>query len=201
MKAPDYTIQEAVKGFIFKNCVYDVYVKCYKEERSRDNKQIFVIDYNLYKSGFKTEQDARDFISKQEPVKEPVFNEHISEPVISFLKCFKQTPRRFKTERSYPKEDRGTYTRVRLELLDLVSQEKYEIDAYQFHRSTKYRANTKNLLWATEDELAYLVEEVGKIVKERVERLKYLKDVRAKRNNQKERTRLTEIYKMGIDDV
>lgn len=181
MEQYDYIIKEKIKGLFKKSTYYDVYEKFYEEI----NHNIFRIDYQLYKSGFKTEQEARKFIENLKPIDPPIFKNKISEPVISFVKCFKENHRRFKIERL----NKIWSDHAEIRITDLITKESYEL-VFEYSvlcEKIVISPTSENLKWATNEELDYLFHEIYTFLGDRKKKLTEIR-------NNRQRKRLMEVY-------
>lgn len=126
--------------------------------------------------------------SPLEPVK-PCENEpDISEPVTSFLKCFNSTPKRFKLVRS----DTDSRRLSKYQFNDLETNESWKITIWGggYHGCKIHDTN-----WMTSDEQKLIVKTITNYyIKRNYKRLSILAK-RYARKMEKERSRLTAIYK------
>lgn len=140
-------------------------------------------------------------------VKPPKAEKDISEPVLAFVKCVRENPKRFEVESdismwfsvSYvePKE----YTAYRL--WDKVTDEgwylrgRHHYSPYFFYTTPGQNASRfyKDPSFLTVDEKEYVLKEVSSIMEYRIERKNKLEEIRKDRRIRDERNRLKEIYK------
>lgn len=116
----------------------------------------------------------------------------ISEPVTSFLECFKQQPRRFKFVRTDKKYN--DYGIQRYLFTDTKTSESWKISYWPYYETPP---KIEDVTWMTDDERELIFEVLAKYYGDRVERLsKIRKDLYTAKVN-KERERLTAIYKEG----
>lgn len=119
-----------------------------------------------------------------------VFNP--SEPVTSFIKCFKDNPRRFTmTETTTTRilcHGRKTYR-----FKDKVANETWAITI----RPADYQSYPEitNTTWMTKDELTALTILIGQYYNDRHDKLSKYRADKIQRRKDKERDRLTQIYK------
>lgn len=120
-------------------------------------------------------------------------NLEISEPVSSFLHCFRMTPRRF----SLVEIELGNisyFSRKQHRFTDKVSGESWIIDTRPgcYYETQQRIQNTK---WLTDEENLSIMIVVGEYYSERKIKMDEIKKARANRLVKKERDRLTKIYK------
>lgn len=113
----------------------------------------------------------------------------ISEPVLSFIKLYKENPKDFRVKREIDRLDFST--KYLYSVFDRVNRKLFSI--YEVHHYVTYVGTTKwgtgiNTGWATQDEMQ---EVFNVILEERKSRYKALKDKRYSL----QRERLTKLYK------
>lgn len=138
-------------------------------------------------------------------VKPPKPEKDISEPVLSFVQCVQNSPKRFDVS-----EDTGAYYFQRTtdpkdykayKLWDKVTMKGWYITGkwhLNYHFIVGYGNPTDKFysdpFFLTEDEKDYIIKEVKLIMEYRVERKTRLEELRKERRIRDERTRLKEIY-------
>ena len=141
-------------------------------------------------------------LSKKEGVKQVVVEtpKDISEPVISFVECVRNNPRRFKYA-VFPVEDQGRYTC--LEMYTLKDRVSGEIFTARRNRMYRYGETPWTFpAFVTKDEGDFLAEQLHIIFSGKKERLVRLKTLRKERTARVERDRLKSIYcKEGVCQV
>lgn len=141
----------------------------------------------------------------------PKADKDISEPVISFVNCVRNNPKRFKVvyEFEYTRL-RLTYDKSKTFVGECGLPETY---TYAFKDTktgeswtlcggttwprvylTPVKNQTDNSEWLTKDERYYLITEIKNIMKDRKGRKEKLQSLRKERKNRDERNRLKEIY-------
>ena len=115
----------------------------------------------------------------------------ISEPVISFVECVKKNPRRFMVEEVARSYDYSTFT-----LMDNKTIEMYSVSVYKYRGFVPYGdPEVINFYhypsFITESEMRFTYDKLISVYNERKERYEELK-------NQRERRRLTKIYKESV---
>ena len=141
-------------------------------------------------------------------VKTPRVEKDISEPVVSFIKCVRDNPKRFvvKSDHEYfglkfsnSLVIRSTEPEIyHFCLQDKVTKESltlYKDIVLSFYPDFKESKHTYNPEWLTEDEKEYLITSIKTIFHDRRDRKEKLQDIRKQRRIRDERNRLKEIYK------
>lgn len=156
------------------------------------------------KSLFKEDQLSKD-IGKVLEVKQAK-GKNISEPVLSFVKCVQENPKRFLAESSEsihyylsgvnPEDSRGykIYDKVAKKgwyLLGKYFSNPWFVHGYPGEGGPFYN----DPFFLTEDEKAYILKEVKLVMEHRGERKVRLNQIRKERRIRDERSRLKEIYK------
>ncbi|AEO14587.1 hypothetical protein MT_57041 [Pseudomonas phage phiPto-bp6g] len=114
----------------------------------------------------------------------------ISEPVTSFLKCFKENPRRFRFVRT--DKQMGLFGTQYYKFTDTKTSESWRV---QYRPIKSNLPHIEDVTWMTTDERLLIVEVIAGYYGERAEKLeKVQKDKHTSKVN-KERDRLTQIYK------
>lgn len=132
----------------------------------------------------------------------------ISEPVLSFIKCVRENPKRFVVKSDYEYFGlkisnslviRSTEPeRYHFCLEDKVTKESWTLCkdiVLSFYSGFKESKHTYNPEWLTEDEKEYLITSIKTIFHHRRNRKEKLQDIRKQRRIRDERNRLKEIYK------
>lgn len=132
----------------------------------------------------------------------------ISEPVLSFVKCVRENPKRFVVKADYEYFGlkisnnlviRSTEPeRYHFCLEDKVTKESWTLCkdiVLSFYSGFKESKHTYNPEWLTEDEKEYLITSIKTIFHDRRDRKEKLQDIRKQRRIRDERNRLKEIYK------
>ena len=132
----------------------------------------------------------------------------ISEPVLSFINCVRENPKRFVVRSDYEyfglkfsnnlairstKPEMYTFC-----LEDKFTEERWTLCegvALSFYPGFKENKHTYNPEWLTEDEKEYLITSIKTIFHDRRDRKQKLQDIRKQRRIRDERNRLKEIYK------
>lgn len=113
----------------------------------------------------------------------------ISEPVISFVQCVKDNPRRFKVSRwidnRHPK-----ISSIVVSIQDKQTTEKWELREVDFI-TTSIRRYVGYPDFLTDDEIMYLEKEIVPLFEQRY---RALRNIRNQRKAQKERERLKSVY-------
>lgn len=147
---------------------------------------------------------ARERKEREEEEKQK-FMDSIREPVFSFLKVFKENPKRFKLKcNSIPKKETDEVVVGLLldfggckeySLIDLETGEEFKFNHYRT-RLNKYQVPVSMLThnWLERNELTHLYQEIRKHYAERQLRKDVILFKRRDRVLLKERNRLTEIY-------
>lgn len=141
-------------------------------------------------------------------VKPPKADKNISEPVLSFVKCVQENPKRFVVtfdfeyygysfvENHMIKDDKPkTY---HYSLLDTKTKESWSLFDGSFtacYSKVIDRKHTHNPEWLTEDEKEYLIVSIKALFHNRKDRKTKLEQIRKERRIRNERNRLKEIYK------
>lgn len=115
----------------------------------------------------------------------------ISEPVTSFLKCFKQQPRRFRFVRT--DKQSGFFGSQYYKFTDTKTSESWRIAYRPMHNTTPH---IEDVTWMTTDERALTFEVIAGHYSERAERLSKIRKDKHTAKVNKERDRLTQIYKV-----
>lgn len=132
----------------------------------------------------------------------------ISEPVLSFVKCVRENPKRFVVKSDYEyfglkfsnnlairSTEPETYHFC---LQDKVTKESWTLCkdiVLSFYPGSKEIKHTYNPEWLTEDEKEYLITSIKTIFHDRRDRKEKLQEIRKQRRIRDERNRLKEIYK------
>lgn len=135
-------------------------------------------------------------------------SKNISEPVLSFIKCVRENPKRFVVKSDYEYFGlkisnslviRSTEPeRYHFCLEDKVTKESWTLCkdiVLSFYSGFKESKHTYNPEWLTEDEKEYLITSIKTIFHDRRDRKQKLQEIRKQRRNRDERNRLKEIYK------
>lgn len=131
-------------------------------------------------------------------VKTPKANEtpfivpDLSEPVISFVECYRKNPGRFMTKATYRLYGSTTY-----KILDKKNKEEWRVHfstSKYSYEDDDHENYISDATWATQDELKYVVENISKIAIERALKLDTIRKVRYKRSMIDERKRLMGVY-------
>jgi hypothetical protein len=106
--------------------------------------------------------------SKEMPVKD------ISEPVISFVECVKNNPKRFRLT-----ESTSTYSILSVEfrLIDLLTKEEFKVRS-NITAGSRWWSFDYDLNWLTQDEEGYLIEQLQSVFESKANKLKELKTIR-----------------------
>lgn len=128
---------------------------------------------------------------KVKPCKE---ENDISEPVTSFLECFKNKPRRFRVVRTDNKSNRLVHHRQHYKFTDTKTSESWKISYRPSHETLPY---IEDVTWMTNSERELIFEVIAGHYRERAERLAKIRKDRHIAKVNKERYRLTAIYKEG----
>lgn len=141
-------------------------------------------------------------------VKPPKVDRDISEPVLSFVKCVRENPKRFVVKSDYEYFGfrvtnnlviRSTDPeRYHFCLEDKVTKESWTLCKevlLSFYDGFKETNHTYNPEWLTEDEKEYLITSVKTIFHDRRDRKEKLEYIRKQRRIRDERNRLKGIYK------
>lgn len=126
-------------------------------------------------------------------VKTPRVEKDISEPVLSFIKCVRENPKRFCLIYNY--EFKLDYY---FSLQDKNTKEGWTLSKGNIQyvcASSWCLTHTTNPEWLTEDEKEYLITSIKTIFHDRRDRKQKLQDIRKQRRIRDERNRLKEIYK------
>lgn len=115
----------------------------------------------------------------------------ISEPVVSFVECVRKNPTRFMVEEVARSYDYSTFT-----LMDNKTIEMYSVSVYKYRGFVPYGdPEVINFYhypsFITENEMRFIYYELISVYNERKDRYRELK-------NQRERRRLTKIYKESV---
>lgn len=126
-------------------------------------------------------------VETPEPPPEPV----IGEPLLEFVRLYKENHRRFVAYRCYmPLHETDSYY-----LLDRVTKEQFKIVRKRDDYGIGPEGNYTGLDWATTDELDYVVNQLSEYnYKRRVKMLSY-KAAKAAKKQFTERDRLKKVYK------
>ena len=114
----------------------------------------------------------------------------VSEPVTSFIKCFKDKPKRFKITEGTHSDPRLGYIFKEYTLID-----KYNSESWFFTVSDFCGLRIPNYDWLTIGEEHELIKSFSSHFRKRRQRLDELKKKRRKIQSDRERQRLTKIYK------
>ena len=114
----------------------------------------------------------------------------ISEPVTSFLKCFKQNPRRFKFVRT--DKQIGFYGNQYYKFTDTKTSESWRITYRPVYSNVPH---IEDVTWMTTDERALIFEVIAGHYSKRSEKLAQIRKDKHTTKVNKERERLTKIYK------
>lgn len=117
----------------------------------------------------------------------------ISEPVTSFLKCFKQQPRRFKFVRT--DKQIGYFGTQYYKFTDTKTSESWRITYRPMHTTLPF---IEDVTWMTDDERALVFEVIAGHYSERAEKLAQIQKDKYTAKVKKERDRLTQIYKENV---
>lgn len=124
-----------------------------------------------------------DYLLPMPKVKEP--KKDISEPVISFVECYKNNPKRFSIKEITKDFEKDLIRRKNYILKDKNTEETFIFFINYRWRVDYYCSSAK---WLTEDEKEYLYNSICTMRRERFDKIK-------KYRENKERKRLTKIYK------
>lgn len=144
-------------------------------------------------------------------VRPPKAGKDISEPIISFVKCVQENPKRFKVVYDYEYNDMGfsynTSQPIVKEIADhyyfifkdLQTKESWSLyggfRAPVLTRVNDYEGkHTSNPEWLTQDERVYLINSIKTIFESREGRKERVVELRKERRVRAERNRLKEIY-------
>lgn len=142
-------------------------------------------------------------------VKPPKADKDISEPIISFVKCVQENPKRFKVIFDYEycglESYKGSITRSNTPTIyHYCLQDTKTKESWTFVKDTTYPLylksksgegkNSYNPEWITTDERYYLIESIKTIFHNRKDRKEKLDQIRKDRRIRDERNRLKEIY-------
>jgi hypothetical protein len=139
-------------------------------------------------------------------VKPPKPDKDISEPVLSFVKCVQENPKRFKVTYDFEyygcEVNNGVVgiskkpTTYNYSLVDVMTGESWSLTKEMLFTSCRQeRKHTYNPEWLTADETEYLIDSVKTIFQSRKDRKAKLQQIRKERRIRDERNRLKEIYK------
>lgn len=141
-------------------------------------------------------RDAKEEYEKRHPTKTREQRENkfdISEPVISFLKCFKENPKRFRLgTRSVGSFYTSSYKRALF--IDLKTKEKWNV-TLRWYGSDLPTFDIENVQWMTSDEKDLVSSTLRDYYIDRGLKLHTIRLERKARKVKKERDRLTAIYK------
>jgi hypothetical protein len=121
---------------------------------------------------------------------------NISEPVISFVECVRNNPRRFKLTESQTTINPYRWTILRMYTL----KDKFSGEVFTASRETDYRygeTTWKFPTFVTKDEGDFLAEQLPIIFSGKLKNLVRLKTLREERKTRVERDRLKSIYYQG----
>lgn len=126
-------------------------------------------------------------------LKDPV----LSEPVLSFVECYRKAPRRFMIIVSdyyscYHVGAGRTYG-----IMDKKTKQRWSVYVREhagYPDGSRMVYESKTAKWATQDELKYIVEEIGNLSAIRKDKLKAVKNQRLVNREANERNRLMKIY-------
>ena len=158
---------------------------------------IFIIAFTFYVVGYQGYNFYKRKVEKEYEGKAPAPRElDISEPVVSFVKTFKENPKRFTYVKDKDRENiiNSRVSYIRKILTDTFTKEVFEITEINL---CKWKLNHPNII-LTEDEIDYIDKEIVTPYNER--KAKYVETklnrecVQEKRKELKERRRLTKIY-------
>lgn len=158
---------------------------------------------NLFGAGYgrlvekQAEMDAYDVEVKPEQAVVEV--KDISEPVVSFIECMKENPKRFKYKKEMSLSIVGNT--VYHTLCDFATKQEWTlyVQYYSYMQSVSHPHKTC-FGWPeflTEDEKEYLYDKISGILNERHDRKLTLKKQRKERDANKERQRLMTVYCKG----
>lgn len=133
---------------------------------------------------------------------EKAFMATIREPVLSFLKVFKEDPKRFRlTQKTVSKDYLGLDLLIgngEYELTDLVTGEVFRWHtnnhSYRGYRGKNHGVVMESHLWLESNEVTHLNFEMREYFQLRKSKLNSLKSQRRDRVNNKERARLKKVY-------
>lgn len=113
----------------------------------------------------------------------------ISEPVISFVKCFKENPNRFKIQR-------GDYdlTFPEFSIEDKKTNESWKFNIYSCGYAIVCPISSFPS-FLTNQEVTYIYKQLKDVLRKRQEKLNSIRAIRAQRKHKAERERLTTIYR------
>lgn len=114
--------------------------------------------------------------------------EDISEPVISFVKCFKENPSRFKIKR-----ENYDLTFPEFSLTDKITKEIWKFNMY-IRWYTEVCPILRYPDFLTNQEVNYIYDQLKDVIRKIQEKLNSLRATRAQRKHKAERERLTTIY-------
>lgn len=143
------------------------------------------------------------------PVMKPCKPEKdISEPVLSFVECVQENPKRFVVREDFKYfglkfsnnlDIRSTKPEMYVFCLeDKVTKEMWTLSEgveLNFYNGFKENKHTYNPEWLTDDEKEYLITSIKPIFHNRRDRKEKLQELRKQRRIRDERNRLKEIYK------
>lgn len=117
-------------------------------------------------------------------------NKGVSEPVISFIKCFKENPKRFTFKLS-------SYNGVTCTYLckDTLTQESWEVKRGNYKHDNPYKGFYQFPAFLTPQETFLLFNTIYDYLHSEKLKLEQLEGVRRQRVKDKERKRLIEVYK------
>lgn len=111
----------------------------------------------------------------------------ICEPILSFVECVRNNPKRFLTK-SIDEEFFSIYDKVAFEITDKVTGEYFALKMCRYTMPRMpFMDISENIKAFTPDELEYACNEIEKIYLKRISRLRKLRSIRARR-------RLTKVY-------
>ncbi len=139
---------------------------------------------------FKTEEAETVWLHPEPEVQEP---KDISEPVISFVQCVKDNPKRFKLKDFYENTGSAYFSSRKFILKDRATGEVFEVSLVCSGRRDYWRFGKLHAT-ITEDELDYIKEELTPVFEAKQEKLYQIQRLRAQRVGSRERQRLMAIY-------